>query len=126
MVAASCRDALVWSLTAGQAGDGPAGMRLIEAIGAQDADVYLLMDSAYGGDELRAAAQARNLVPVVPPHPKRKNPWPLDKHRYRQRNEVERLFRRLKAYRRVFTRYDKLDAMYAAFVSIALICEHLR
>ena len=79
------------------------------------------MDSAYGSDDLRAAAEDRNLIPVVPAHPRLKNPWQLDKQRYRQRNEVERLFRRIKAYRRVFTRYDKLDAMFAAFVSLALI-----
>ena len=52
-------------------------------------------------------------------------PGKLDQHN-RQRNEVERLFRRIKAYRRVFTRYDKLDVVYVTFVSMALICEHLR
>ena len=77
------------------------------------------MDSAYEGDDTRAAALARNFIPVVPAHPKRKQPWELDKPRYRQRNEVERLFRRIKAYRRVFTRYDKLDRMFTA-------CERLR
>ncbi|UNV93244.1 hypothetical protein MP579_13760 [Comamonas sp. 7D-2evo2] len=126
MVAISCRDALLWSLTPGQSGDAPEGCKLIEAMGSQDAMVYLLMDSAYEGDGTPAAALVRNFVPVVPAHPQRKHPWSLDKHRYRQRNEVERLFRRIKAYRRVFTRYDKLDMMFAAFVSIALICEHLR
>ena len=40
---------------------------------------------------------------------------------YRKRNEVERLFRRLKAFRRVFTRYDKLDALYLGFIHFALI-----
>ena len=109
MVAANCRDALVWSLTAGQAGDDPEGRHLIEVIGVQDAPVYLLMDSAYSGDDLRAEALERNLIPVVPAHPLRKHPWQLDKRRYRQRNEIERLLRRIKAYRRVFTRYDKLD-----------------
>lgn len=88
--------------------------------------MYLLMDSAYGSNDLRDAALERNLQPVVPAHPQRKLPWPLDKQRYRQHNEVERLFRRIKAYRRVFTRYDKLDVVYAAFVSMALILEHLR
>lgn len=126
MVAASCRDALVWSLTPGQAGDGPEGCHLIGAIGIQDSPVYLLMDSAYGGNDLRAQALERNLIPVVPAHPLRKKPWQLDKQRYRQRNEVERLFRRIKAYRRVFTRYDKLDVVYATFVSLAMTCEHLR
>lgn len=51
MVAASCHDALVWSLTPGQTGDGPEGMSLIEAMGCQYTAVYLLMDSAYEGDE---------------------------------------------------------------------------
>jgi len=42
------------------------------------------------------------------------------------RNEVERYFRRLKGFRRVFTRYDKLDVMYSSFVVFAMICETLR
>lgn len=96
------------------------------AMGSQDAMVDMLMDSAYEGDDTCAATLARNFVPVLPAHPQRKHPWSLDKRRYRQRIEVERLFRRIKAYRRVFTRYVKLDVMFAAFVFIALICEHLR
>ena len=126
MVALSCQEALAWSLTLGQMGDGPEGRNLIEAIGPQDSDVYLLMYSTYGGDDTRAFALQRNLIPGVPPNPQRKQPWPLDKPRYRQRNEVERLFRKTKAYRRVFTRYYKLDLMFASFVSFALICEQLR
>lgn len=46
--------------------------------------------------------------------------------RYRRCNEVERLFRRLKAWRRVFTRYDKTDGMFAAFITVAFIAEALR
>ena len=88
-------------LTVGQSEDGPEGRHLIEAMGCQDEQVYLLMDSAYEGDDTRSAALARNFIPVVPANPKRKQPWELDKPRYRQRNEVERLFRRIKAYRRV-------------------------
>jgi transposase len=40
---------------------------------------------------------------------------------YRERNPVERLFRRLKGFRRIFTRYDKLDALFRSFVTFALI-----
>ncbi|WP_342626013.1 transposase [Azotobacter sp. NL3] len=58
--------------------------------------------------------------------PRRRQPWEYDKPLYRRRNGIERLFRRLKAWRRVFTRYDKLDLMYAAFVTVALIAEALR
>ena len=45
---------------------------------------------------------------------------------YRRRNEVERLFRRLKGFRRVFTRYDKLDALYLGFILFAIIFDALR
>jgi transposase len=45
---------------------------------------------------------------------------------YARRNEVERLFRRLKAFRRIFSRFDKLDVMFLAFIHFALIVEALR
>lgn len=119
---------MTWSLTPGQAADGPEGRRLIEAMGGpQEAgEVALLMDSAYEGDATRELAEQLGFVVVVPPNPQRKQPWALDKQRYRRRNEVERLFRRLKAWRRVFTRYDKLDVMFAAFITVALMAEALR
>ena len=114
-------------MTPGQAGDAPEGRQLIEAMGPQEAGaVALLMDSAYEGDATRELAHAMGFVPVVPPSPKRREPWELDKALYRQRNEVERMFRRLKAWRRVFTRYDKTDEMFAAFMTVALIAEALR
>ncbi|MFX5104573.1 IS5/IS1182 family transposase, partial [Acinetobacter baumannii] len=45
---------------------------------------------------------------------------------YKRRNEIERLFRRLKGFRRIFSRFDKLDVMFAAFIHFALIVESLR
>ena len=45
---------------------------------------------------------------------------------YKKRNEVERLFRRLKGYRRVFSRFDKLDVIFMGFIAFALIFEMLR
>ena len=53
-------------------------------------------------------------------------PGPLDKARYRRRNKVERLFRRLKAWHRVRARYDKTDVVFAAFITLAFIAEALR
>ena len=84
------------------------------------------MDRAYEGNETRQLALDLGFIPVVPPTRTRLDPWEYDRAMYRRRNEVERLFRRIKAYRRVFTRYDKLDVVYATFVSMALILEHLR
>jgi len=86
----------------------------------------LLMDAAYEDNATRELAQRLGFVPVVPPNPQRRQPWPLDKALYRRRNEVERLFRRVKAWRRVFTRYDKTDVMFAAFITVAFIAEALR
>ena len=71
-------------------------------------------------------AQGLGFVPIVPPNPPRCKPWEYDKALYRQRNIVERLFRRLKAWRRILTRYDKLDSMFAAFISCVLIAESSR
>lgn len=84
------------------------------------------MDSAYQDNATRELAHALGFVAVVPPNPQRRHPWEYDKQLYRQRNCIERLFRRLKSWRRVFTRYDKLDLMFAAFITVALIAEALR
>lgn len=62
----------------------------------------------------------------MPPNPNRLEPWDYDKELYKQRNEVERLFRRIKAYRRIFTRYDKLDIIYLGFLLLAFIFEIVR
>ncbi|MHA7602662.1 transposase family protein [Alicycliphilus sp. T452] len=99
LVAASACDAVIWSLTPGQAGDAPEGRLLMEAMGGprEAGKVALLMDSAYEGDATRELARQLGFVPVVPAHPQRKRPWTLDKQLYRRRNEVERLCRRLKA-----------------------------
>ena len=86
----------------------------------------VLMDRAYEGNQTRDLAFALGLNPVVPPHPNRRQPWRYDEELYKKRNEVERLFRRLKRFRRVFTRYDKLDVMYIAFVMLALIFDLLK
>jgi transposase len=84
------------------------------------------MDRAYEGDETLELARELGYEPVVPPSAKRLNPWEYDRVLYRQRNQIERLFRRLKGYRRVFTRFDKLDIMYVGFVLFALIADALR
>ncbi len=84
------------------------------------------MDRAYEGRQTRAVAIELGFIPVVPPSQKRLEPWPYDKQLYKRRNEVERLFRRLKGFRRVFTRYDKLDVMFIGVITFALIVDGLR
>lgn len=112
-------------LSEGQAGDGPEGRKLLQKLGKQEGKPYLLMDRAYEGDETRALAVALGYTPVVPPKSNRLEPWDYDKTLYKRRNEVERLFRRLKRFRRIFTRYDKLDVIFLAFIFLALIYDAL-
>ena len=60
---------------------------------------------------------------MLPPRPQRLEPWQYDKAMYRRRNEIERLFRRLKGFCRIFSRFDKLDVVFLAFLHFALIAE---
>ena len=91
-----------------------------------ETSVALIMDRAYEGDETRQLALDLGLTPVVPPKKGRLHPWSFDRALYRRRNEIERLFRRLKGFRRIFSRFDKLDVMFTAFIHFALIAEALR
>jgi len=84
------------------------------------------MDRAYEGDETRQLVLDLGWEPVVPPNPNRLHPWSYDRALYCRRNEVERLFRRLKGFRRIFSRFDKLDVMFRAFIHFALAVEALR
>jgi transposase len=84
------------------------------------------MDKAYEDQQTRNLALELGFIPVVPPKSNRSKPWQYDRTRYKRRNEVERLFRRLKGFRRVFSRFDKLDVMFLGFVNFALIVEALR
>ena len=84
------------------------------------------MDRAYEGDKTRELCQSFGHKPVVPPKKNRINPWEYDHELYKQRNIIERLFRWLKAFRRVCTRYDKLDVIFLSFVQIACIFTWLK
>ncbi len=124
MVAADDRTAVTFSLSPGQASDGVEGRALLEdwedKPEALPANLPLAMDKAYEGDETRACVKETGFTPVVPPKHNRKEPWDYDKELYKRRNEVERLFRKLKGFRRIFTRFEKLDVMFRAFFHLAL------
>jgi transposase len=65
------------------------------------------------------------MIPVVPAKSNRLHPWDYDHGLYKKRNEIERLFRRLKGFRRI-SRFEKLDVLFLAFLCFALIVEALR
>ena len=103
-------------LSAGNTNDITMAHALIEAAGTFQ---KLLADRGYDADHLRKRLSERNAEAVIPTTTSRKRPIPYDIVAYRQRNTVERLWARLKDYRRVATRYDKLATNYLSGVLIA-------
>ena len=126
MVAADARTAVTFCLSPGQAHDAPEGRRLLSSLGPASRPVHLLIDRAYEGNETRQLALDLGFIPVVPPMKTRIEPWDYDREMYKRRNEVERLFRRLKGYRRIFSRFEKLDLMFLGFISFVLVADGLR
>ncbi len=53
------------------------------------------------------------------------DPWEYDRELYKKRNEVERLFRRLKGFRCIFSRFEKFDVVFLAFINFVLIVDAL-
>ncbi len=116
---------IAFSLSPGQDHDAPAGRELLRTLAPPDPGVGLVMDRAYEGNQTRQLALDLGFTPVVPPLKTRVSPWEYDQALYRQRNEIERLFRRLKGFRRIFSRFDKLDVMFTAFIHFAFIVDML-
>jgi transposase len=110
------------SLTAGQRHDAPQALPLLAGLNP----AYVVADRGYDSDPLVAALAARGTCAVIPPRRKRRHPRAYDVARYARRHPIERLFSRLKQFRRVATRYDKLDAHFLAFVQLAATVLWLR
>ena len=126
MLAAGTQAAIAFCLSPGQAHDAPWGRELLKRVGPIQLRLPLVADRAYEGDETRQLAFALGYQPHIPPKTNRRHPWDYNREIYKRRNEIERLFRRIKAYRRVYTRYDKLDIIFLAFITLALIHDGLR
>ena len=81
----------------------------------------VIADKGYDANHLRKAIREAGAEPVIPPRKNRKKSEPYDEALYEERNLVERFFNKLKQFRRVATRYDKLLANYEGFVHLAAI-----
>ncbi len=81
----------------------------------------LLGDKAYGTKDILTYIREHRAVVVIPPKSNAKEPWPVDYCLYKERHLVECFFQKSKWFRRVSTRFDKLDKSFLAFVYIAAI-----
>lgn len=117
---------MTFSLSPGQAHDAAEGRKLLGTLDKEKLEgISVIMDKAYEGDETRQFVFDLGMTPVVPPKENRIAVWKYDKEMYKRRNEVERLFRRLKGFRRIFSRYEKLDVVFRFFINFALIVDSL-
>lgn len=105
------------SLTPGQASDISQAAPLLEEV-APDA---FLADKAYDADALIETLEERGIEPVIPPKANRLKQRKTDFALYRERNLVERFFCKLKGFRAIATRYDKLANTFLAAVQLVSI-----
>jgi transposase len=110
-------------LTEGQAHDGRSGVDMTDGIGARQT---LLADRGYDSDGLRDSLTARGAIANIRLMPTRKRFPASDPVLYRQRNQVERFFSKLKHFRAVATRYDKRDDNFLASFQLASLRIWLR
>ncbi len=82
-------------------------------------DCKVLADKGYDSDALVQELEDRNITAVIPPRSNRKNPRDYDHHVYKERHLVECFFCKIKQFRRIATRYEKLASSYLAMVMIA-------
>ena len=80
-----------------------------------------LADRGYDADAIREEIAKADVEAVIPAKSNRHTPIPHDRAKYKWRNLVERLFNKLKNWRRVATRYDKTRESYLGFVALASI-----
>ena len=113
---------LRFTLTGGQSHDITQARKLI----ADYASDYVIADKAYDSDDFLQAIRDSGAVPVIPPRSNRRESRQYDPHLYRERHLAECFIGKIKHYRRIFSRFEKLDVMYLAFIYFALIVEALR
>ncbi len=114
----ACGLPIVLKLSEGQAHDGRSAADMLETL---TEGTILLGDRAYDSNLLRETLAARGAWANVKPMPHRLNPPAFSPFLYRYRNLIERFFNKLKHFRAVATRYDKLPENYLASVKLASI-----
>ena len=102
-------------LTPGQAHDLACAAPLIDSADPE----ALIGDKAYDADPLIDTLNRREITPVIPPKANRKTQRACDFALYCERNLVERFFNKLKHFRAIATRYDKLARNFLAGVQLA-------
>lgn len=123
LIADALGNPLAFTLTGAEQADITQAPDLLDAIPTPQT---VVADKGYDADTLIATIQEAGATAVIPPRSNRLRPRAWDRHRYRARHLIENLFARLKQFRRLATRYDKLAAQFAAFITLASLCIWMR
>ena len=110
---------LEFLLSAGNDHDSVHAVELLEKVKISGS--HVLADRAYGAREIREYISEHGASYVIPPQSNVSEPWPVDWHLYKERHLVECFFQKIKWFRRIATRYDKLDASFLSFLYLAAI-----
>lgn len=110
---------LAFMLSSGRDHDSIHAVELLQQIDIEGSNI--LGDKAYGAKVIRDYITSQNAVYTIPPKESAADPWPVDWYTYKERHLVECFFQKLKWFRRIFTRYDKLDSSFLAFIYIGAI-----
>ncbi len=116
---------VVVALTEGQRHECPEAIPLLKQLAYRMWPQALAGDKGYSSAELRNWLQQGDIEAIIPYRSDEMGPKAYDRARYRERSIIERTINRLKRFRRVATRYDKLASSYLAMVTIAMILEWL-
>lgn len=108
-----------WKLTGGQVHDCTQASELLQAADTSTTKT-VAADKAYDTDAILKKIQEEiRATAVIPPKANRRDPRPVDLELYKNRNLIERFFCRIKQFRRIATRYDKLASRFNAFIALA-------
>lgn len=110
---------LYFQLSAGNVNDSSMAVEVLSHVNIMDSTI--LADKAYGTNEILDYIQLQDADYAIPPKSNTRIPWRCDWWLYKERHLVERFFQKLKNFRRVATRYDKLATSFLAFIYIASI-----
>jgi transposase len=108
-------------LTGGQRHDAPGFDAVFAQLPQELALEQAIRDRGYDSNHIRRSLQAQDITPVIPPKKNRKAPMAYDEAQYKLREKVERFFNRLKQFRRIATRYDKLSKCFLAFLHLTAV-----
>jgi len=117
MAVESCGFPIAFEITGGEVHDCKVAPEFIEKLPASD---YVIADKGYDSEDLRNVIRNRSSVPLIPRKTNsKKGNFDMDWSLYKLRHLVENIFARLKHFRAIATRYDKLKRNYASMLAMA-------